>query len=495
MGQMNVVTGNGLTGWSDNTAWIYTGYFFDADGVFTFMENIDDSVLISIDGVDRLLNNSGTNPWQTVTSTATTKGQRGNVLDTATTNTAAGVLGLTPIAANPNLPAGWHSIEIRFDNGGGGGGSVTGNGFTNNYGFGLNPNGTMALDGTQAFRPIDAGDGTLFRTAASGRGNIEIGATGNAAAVALNATGLTRAGVITLNGGATDITAAKLTLTGASNHDATGLTVAGGPTSFGAVELVANSTLTVGTLTVPDGGQLTVNAAGGTGVLNITTTHTLAATSKVILEAGTLRFNGTGGSVGAEVQVFADATVNVGGTLTGTLTVNGGTLTGSGTVVGPVSLTGGGTIAPGNSPGILTVQSLVSDATSTFNFEIGAPSAGFGYDQLKVTGDTINLDGATLSLSVTSALVPDSILNIIWNQGADADPGSFGNYLQGSQFTLPGGNELKISYFDDPATPSILEMSGGSSVSLLVVVPEPGSAALLLGGLGSLLAMRRRRKA
>ena len=45
MGQTNVVTQNPVTGWTDNSIWIYTGYFYDADGVFTFAENIDDNAL------------------------------------------------------------------------------------------------------------------------------------------------------------------------------------------------------------------------------------------------------------------------------------------------------------------------------------------------------------------------------------------------------------------------------------------------------------------
>ena len=44
---------------------MYTGQFFDADGSFSFAENIDDSVLIRIDGVQRLTNGT----WDTATTT------------------------------------------------------------------------------------------------------------------------------------------------------------------------------------------------------------------------------------------------------------------------------------------------------------------------------------------------------------------------------------------------------------------------------------------
>jgi len=253
MGQMNVVTQNGLTGWSNDTAWIYTGYFYDADGVFTFMENIDDSVLVSIDGVTRLLNNAGTNPWQTVTSTATDKGQRGTTLDTTVDNTGT-PQGLTAIAANPNLPAGWHTIEMRFDNGGGGGGPVAGNGFAANYGLGLNTDGTMALDGTQASRPIDPGDGTLFRTAAAGKGEILVDsdATLNVGSFALTKK-------ITLGGGA-GAGAGVLTVTSAGSSSADEIYTT--TSKQGQLSLPAGTTVTTSLLDVGENAQFTLIGAG-----------------------------------------------------------------------------------------------------------------------------------------------------------------------------------------------------------------------------------------
>jgi autotransporter-associated beta strand protein len=167
-----VVTQNPVTGWTDNAVWTYTGYFYDADGVFTFAENIDDNTLVSIDGVTRIQNGGSQ-----ITSTASKAGIRGVGIGTAdnAANVADLISASTPLAANPNLPAGWHTIEIRAHNGGGGAGPWgVSNGFTMNYGFGFNADGTMALDGTQMLRPIDPGDGTLFRTANYGGGNVQV---------------------------------------------------------------------------------------------------------------------------------------------------------------------------------------------------------------------------------------------------------------------------------------------------------------------------------
>ncbi|MEZ0263944.1 MAG: beta strand repeat-containing protein, partial [Phycisphaerae bacterium] len=309
MGQQNVVTNNPLTGWSGNTAFVYTGYFYDADGKFTFIENVDDRVLVSIDGVTRLLNQN-----DRVTSTASLVGQRTTTLDTTTQN-AALVGDLVPIsgagiANNPNLPAGWHSIEIRMHNGGGGAGPWGAvNGFANNYGFGLNPDGTMALDGAAFFRPIDDGSGNLFRTFAGNKGTVTLdaGSTLNAGAVA-------RTALINLP------TTATLNLTNAAGvSDADALTVSG--TGAAAYTIATGATNAIGAVTIPasaalnmsGGGQTSVNTAltltgdlavnGGTVIVNATSTGAGAVT---VNNNGTLRVNGS-------VASSAGVTVSDGG--------------------------------------------------------------------------------------------------------------------------------------------------------------------------------------
>jgi autotransporter-associated beta strand protein len=193
----------GLTGrtgggdyWGNEETWVYTGEFFDADGRFAFAESIDDRVRVRIDGVQVLANDQ----WQTATSTGRTDG--------LVTNNGDGNLRVGDLRPDANGSAdpdsnfgmgpggdGWHTIEIRFANGGGGAGALGDTGATGwgggddatymKKGFGLmadliretsaDPNvpGPISLNGNDYALPIEPGlesGPTLFRVAAAGTG-------------------------------------------------------------------------------------------------------------------------------------------------------------------------------------------------------------------------------------------------------------------------------------------------------------------------------------
>jgi fibronectin-binding autotransporter adhesin len=129
-------------GSEDNMTYVYQGQIFDADGIFSFGENIDDSVLIRIDGVEYL----NTTAW--------------NTPETTTTRKPDNDFGMGPTGD------GWHDIDIRLGEFGGGAGAVGGGGWTNNatnvngvdypaFGFGFSFDGTGGSDGTLNI-PVDS---------------------------------------------------------------------------------------------------------------------------------------------------------------------------------------------------------------------------------------------------------------------------------------------------------------------------------------------------
>jgi len=85
----------------------------------------------------------------------------------------------------------------------------------------------------------------------------------------------------------------------------------------------------------------------------------------------------------------ASLTVTEGGKVTavsGVYLLHGATLSGNGTIEGTVN-NNGGTVAPGTSPGVLSVIGNYNQNTAgVLNMEIGGPTLGLQYDQLSVTG-------------------------------------------------------------------------------------------------------------
>ena len=123
--------------------------------------------------------------------------------------------------------------------------------------------------------------------------------------------------------------------------------------------------------------------------------------------------------------------------------------------------------------------------------EIGGTVAGTGYDQLNVTG-SVSLAGL---LAVNTGLyVPNNgdLFFLIANDGTDAITGKFSNanYNDTTVFTL-GGRDWRISYKANFGSNEFVTLTGNDVA--LMAVPEPNVA--LIGGIGVLLLLRRRRSA
>jgi fibronectin-binding autotransporter adhesin len=218
---------------------------------------------------------------------------------------------------------------------------------------------------------------------------------------------------LSLPGGSLDVQAGTLNLTGAASTAAgSTLLVSGG--SFTSTGTLANA----GTFSKSSAGTTTIAAAfSNAGTVNA--------------NAGVLDF--TGGYVQSAGQVMLG-----GGALAGNLTLNGGTLGGAGTLTGNLVNTSG-IVAPGNSPGLLTVAGdYTQGAGGQLNIELGGTVAGTGYDRLSVAGNA-TLDG-TVFVTIPGAFAPGT--------GDLFDFMTIGGIRSGSfaTTTLPTGYTGNVSY-------------------------------------------------
>lgn len=207
-------------------------------------------------------------------------------------------------------------------------------------------------------------------------------------------------------------------------------------------------------------------AGGGTTTLSATNTYTGATT----VSAGTLIVDGN-------ISTSSLTTVQTGATLGG-----------SGTV-GDLTIDSGGFFSPGNSPGIMTVDGDYSQS-GQLNVEIEGLTAGNGsgfHDQVVVNG-TVSLGGALNLVSFTGFTPANGdLIFILLNDSVDTISGTFSGLAQGAVVGNYLGFNWEISYTGNSAGGTF---TGGNDV-VLMAVPEPRAA--LLGGLGMLLLLRRRR--
>jgi hypothetical protein len=190
---------------------------------------------------------------------------------------------------------------------------------------------------------------------------------------------------------------------------------------------------------------------------------------------------------------------NTAGSATGTGVVkvyNGAILRGTGTIAGnsdngAVNIASGGTLAPGGllNPGVLTVNNSLSFAGSGSVFSVrangnavGNGSSLSGYDQLAMTAGVIDLNNATLDLSVGYTPNSNSDSLLIINNADDAVGlnGTFNGLADGAVFSA-GGVSWQVFY----GTSADAHGGSGANDVVLVAVPVPEPATLLAVGLSA----------
>ncbi|MGQ3050358.1 MAG: DUF4347 domain-containing protein [Roseateles sp.] len=305
------------------------------------------------------------------------------------------------------------------------------------------------------------GSGTV--TLASGTTLAVTGATtvDNALALAGNATVSTSAnatlsGIVSGPGNLTKTGASTLTLSGGNTYSGATVVSAGtlsvasdGNLGSGALTLAAGTTLALtGATTVDNAIALSGNATVSTSA-NATLSGNISGAGG-LTKAGASSLTLSGSNTFSGATNVAAGTLLVNGALASTSAVtvaSGATLGGSGSISGNTTVNNGGTLAPGNSPGTLTVNgNLTMAAGSTLAVEINGTTAGTQYDQVVVNG-AVDVSGATLA--VTHGYTPGSgdVYIIIVNDASDAVTGNFSGLSEGGSFNA-GGNatELTASY-------------------------------------------------
>ena len=355
--------------------------------------------------------------------------------------------------------------------------------------------GTLVLNGDIAGttgRILKTGAGTLIASGSNSTSGYRLGAAGasptNGGTLILAAAAASgTATQLQLNYGTVQATAPFTFANGLSIGGRSGaVAVLGGANAmtFSGSTSFFRATATSGEL------RLDVNNATSLDGVVGPTSGSGTATGITIGGAGSLTLNGNASALTdvVTIQDLLDLTVN--GTLfsgaAGSLVAQAGTLLGgSGTINGAVTMANGSILAPGTSPGTLTIASALNlnDATNLL-FELSATdqTVGGGINDL-ITGITnLTLDGvlnvsAIGDFSTVSAGAKWRLFNY---------SGTLTDQLLtlGSMPTLAGGNSFAI----DTAT--------AGEVSL-VVVPEPSAVALCGCGvvIAGVAAWKRRRRA
>ena len=267
--------------------------------------------------------------------------------------------------------------------------------------------------------------------------------------------------------------------------------------SSGTISGTTGNTLTSGSAYDVRSGAVSAILGGSVG-LNKTTggTVTLLAANTyggvTTVSEGTLALSGSGRIASSSViSIASGATLDVTGLFSGLQLAANQILKGTGEVTGAVTIGAGGIIAPGNSPGITTINGNFT-LNGIYEAELGGTIAGDEYDQILVYGGDV-----VLGLGSVIKLVPYPLIGGFTPTAGDTF--TLIDWDSGKSFT-DLGYTVDTSLFG-PSSEWLFSQVGSSFQAQYngtpPAVPEPSSAAvsgLALALLALLKRMRRKKE-
>lgn len=250
--------------------------------------------------------------------------------------------------------------------------------------------------------------------------------------------------------------------------------------SFGGNGVLNNT----GSLVNQVGSTLT-NASGSTLTnLGVLTNDAAIANAGTVTNTGTFAVTASGTVSGSGIVTQTDGALTVDGSLTqAAVNLNGGILNGTGTLNTTLNVDGG-TVAPGHSPGTLTINGDFNFTGGILDIEIGGLLPG-QYDLLEITGAAHFL-GGTIRFDFINGFLPAASDFLAFLDAASIDGLSnmsfaYTGLAPGFQFSVdPNGGALRFTALNDGQA---VEQSS---------VPEPATLALAGIGLGLVRWQRTR---
>lgn len=250
---------------------------------------------------------------------------------------------------------------------------------------------------------------------------------------------------------------------------------------------VGNGTINFGS--IAGVGQMQNDTAGTTSTLSVGALGTDTTFS------GTMKDNGTGklalAKIGAGTLTLIGANNYTGGT-----TINAGTLKVNGTVVGAVTVNSSGTLAGTGAVGTLGTGAVTLNAGGAI-----APGNG-GIGTLTAAGDVTWMSGGVMTFDLSSADATSDMLQAggVFDLAGGANftfdfaGGSVGQTYTLVFFGTAGSGLTSGSQFTANGLEGNFTLDTNSLSFTVTAVPEPGTVALVVMGLGCVMLIARRKR-